>query len=120
MNLTTTGAIQKLFGLFELDANGTIIYSRDFSPLEISAAATTATTLVGRNFFDEVASFKNVEEFRRHFKYFMRGSNARENFIFDCDFDEAVVPVKVKMAQISERESDSNRTKLVIVDIRKI
>lgn len=111
----TTNAFQKLFGLFELDADGTIICSRDFSSLDLSPAA----SLAGRNFFDEVAPFKNVEEFRRHFKYFMRGSNACENFVFDCDFDDTVVPVKVKLAQISERESEM-RTKLVVVDIRKI
>lgn len=112
-------AHQKLFGLFELDADGTIIYSREVSRLGYVAGATSAA-LIGRNFFDEVAPFKNVEEFRRHFKFFMRGSNSTENFTFDCRFDGAVVvPVKVKLAQISERESDE-RTKLVIVDIRKI
>lgn len=112
-------AFKKLYGLFELDADGTIIYSRDISELGYFGTAANAS-LVGRNFFDEVAPFKNVEEFRRLFKYFMKGANAAENLVFDCCFDESVVvPVKVKLSQISERESDE-RTKLVIVDIRKI
>lgn len=110
-------AFQKLFGLFELDADGTIIHSRDTTAQSSDLAN---CTLVGRNFFDEVVPFKNVEEFRRHFKFFVKGANSTENFVFDCLFDgEAIVPVKVKLAQISEREFDA-RTKLVIVDIRKI
>lgn len=107
---------QKLFGLFELDADGKIIYSRDFSKLGFSA---TNSALLGRNFFDEVAPFKNVEEFRRHFTYFIKGDHATENFTFDCECGEGVVPVKVKMSQVSKREFDE-RKNLFIVDIRKI
>ena len=121
MNLTSAPAFQKLFGLFELDADGTIVHSRSAA----TAAAfgfgeAVGATLVGRNFFDEIAPFKNVEEFRRRFRYFMKGSSATENFVFDCRFDDdAVVPVKVKLAHICEREF-AERTRLVIVDIRKI
>ena len=57
MNLAPV-RFQKLFGLFELDADGKIIYSRDFSKLGFAA---TNTGVIGRNFFDEVAPIENVE-----------------------------------------------------------
>ena len=55
-------ADQKFFGLVELDADGTVLYSRierdgdrHYPPANIT----------GRNFFSEVAPFLNVENFRR-------------------------------------------------------
>ncbi len=114
MNLAPA-TFQKLFGLFELDSDGKIIYSRDFSKLGFAA---TNVALVGRNFFDEVAPFNNVEEFRRHFKYFVKSDQPTENFIFDCQYDGAVISVKVKISQVSEREFDE-RKNLFIVDIRE-
>jgi len=77
------------------------------------------TKFIGLNFFEEVAPFKNVEEFRRRFRYFAQGSGSSQKFNFVCQFDELPLEVKVMLTQISESEFDV-RSKLIIVDIRKV
>lgn len=54
---TSAFANQRFFGLLELDALGLVLYSR----LEKDGRAdTSAVDITGRNFFSEVAPFKNV------------------------------------------------------------
>jgi len=106
----------EIYGLFELDSAGTVMYSKIESG---DYSAKGWTEFNGLNFFDEVAPFKNVEEFRRRFRYFVKGSDAAEKFNFICQFDEQPLEVKVMLTQISEREFDAS-SKLIIVDIRKV
>ena len=106
---------QKLFGLFELDPTGTVIYSRiegDGNRLE------TIPDFSGHNFYEEVAPFSNVEEFRLRVHQFTRGATAADNFNFDCRYGDEVTPVRVLLARIRERSS-SECTKSVLVHIRK-
>ncbi len=104
-------------GLFELDTAGTVMYSR-VNP-GVYAASTTAapSDFVGRNFFEEVALFKDAEEFRRRFRHFACGSDSAEKFTFTCQFEERPAEMKVMLTRISEREFDEDK-KLIIVDIR--
>ncbi len=106
----------KIFGLFELDLFGTVLYSRiDAS----SSSINLPTDLIGLNFFDEIAPFGKTEEFRRRFRYFAKGNDSAEKFTFtDCS-DENSSEVKVMLTQISEREYNGSE-KFIIVDIRKI
>jgi len=104
-----------ILGLFELDMTGTVKYSRTSMS---NIKADDSTKFIGRNFFDEVAPFKNVDEFRRRFRYFAQGSESAAKFDFTLQFDERPLEVKVLLTQICEREYDSNR-KLIIVDIRE-
>jgi hypothetical protein len=53
---------EKLFGLFELDTLGTVLYSRIEPDGESDGAA---PNVAGHNFYNEVAPFDNAEEFRR-------------------------------------------------------
>ena len=101
-------------GLFELDTAGTVMYSR-VNPGVYAASA--SSDFIGRNFFDEVAPFKNVEEFRRRFRHFAHGSDSAEKFTFTCQFEERPAEMKVMLTRISEREFDEDK-KLIIVDIR--
>jgi photoactive yellow protein len=103
-------------GVFELDTAGTVMYSR-VNPNVNAASFTPSSDLVGRNFFDEVAPFKNIEEFRRRFRHFARGSDSAEKFTFTCQFEEHPAEMKVMLTRISEREFDEDK-KLIIVDIR--
>ncbi len=107
--LPTTG--EELFGLFELDEAGTVLYSR-IEP------AGTGSNMAGRNFYDEVAPFENVAEFRRHVTEFTRSASPADSFKFDCRYMGCVCPVKVLLARIRERTSNE-RTKSVLVHIRK-
>lgn len=104
-------------GLFELDTAGTVMYSRVNPGAYAASAATAPADFIGRNFFDEVAPFKNIEEFRRRFRHFARGSDSAEKFTFTCQFEEQPAEMKVMLTRISEREFDEDK-KLIIVDIR--
>jgi hypothetical protein len=116
MRLVSTLTAKDLGGLFELDADGTVVYSRLRRNEEIPD---TAPGAVGCNFFDEVAAFENVEDFRRRFRYFVKGSNSIENFNFDFRFEENAVPMRVMLVRVSETDHNENAHR-IIVDIRKI
>jgi hypothetical protein len=105
-------------GLFELDTAGTVMYSRvNPNIYDNASSAPPSSDFVGRNFFEEVAPFKNVEEFRRRFRHFACGSDSAEKFTFTCQFEERPAEMKVMLTRISEREFDEDK-KLIIVDIR--
>ena len=104
---------QKLFGLLELDLQGTVIFSK----LEGDEKLATAADLVGRNFFSEVATFLNVAEFRRHFETFDNNPRSgSSSFMFNCDYEDGAVPVKVLLARLRE---DTKYPRSVLVYIKK-
>lgn len=102
---------QELFGLFELDALGKVLYYQMDS-------AGTSPDMTGHNFYDEVAPFENVEEFRQCVTDFTLGAKAADSFDFDCQYDGSDYPVRVLLARISERVN-LNNTKSVLVHIRR-
>lgn len=102
---------QELFGLFELDAVGKVLYYRMDS-------AGTAPDMTGHNFYDEVAPFDNVEEFRQCVTDFTQGGKAADSFEFDCHYEGSDHHVRVLLARIRERV-DRNNTKSVLVHIRQ-
>ena len=102
---------QELLGLFELDTFGKVLYYRMDS-------AGTSPDMTGHNFYDEVAPFENVEEFRRCVTDFTRGEKAADSFDFECHYDGSDHPVRVLLARISERVNRHN-TKSVLVHIRR-
>ena len=101
---------QELLGLFELDDAGKVLYHR----LE---SAGTSPDMTGHNFYDEVASFQNVEEFRQCVTDFRRSAKAADSFDFDCHYDGSDHTVRVLLARICERVNRKN-TKSVLVHIR--
>jgi hypothetical protein len=108
-------AQQKLFGLLELDAAGTVLYSR----LECDDnLGTPALELAGLNFFSEVVPFLNVEEFHQRLDTFNRGSEHANSFVFNCDYADGAVPVRVLLARIRER-TNGDPTKSLLVHIKK-
>ncbi len=106
---------QELLGLFELDDAGRILYYRMDSA---DASPETSPDMTGHNFYDEVAPFENVEEFRRCVTDFRRGGKAADSFNFECHCDGSDHPVRVLLARIRERV-DQNNTKSVLVHIRR-
>ncbi len=106
----------KFFGLVELKADGTVLYSR----AEPDGAATGAgADFTGRNFYTEVAPFKNVAEFREQLDAFSRGTLPAHSMNFTCQYDDGPLPVRVLLARIRER-SESEVTKSVLVHIRRV
>ncbi len=103
-------------GLFELDAEGTVLYCRpepDARPYE------SFKDLSGQNFFREVAQFENVNEFRHHVSRFLRSGMQADNFLFNCRIDNHTLLVRVLLARIRERADARAATKSVLVHIRK-
>ena len=104
---------QKLFGLLELDLQGTVIFSK----LEGEEKLATAANLIGRNFFSEVATFLNVAEFQQHFETFDNNPySGSSSFMFNCDYEDGAVPVKVLLARLRE---DTKYSGSVLVYIKK-
>jgi hypothetical protein len=108
----------KLFGLFELDPAGKVLYFR--TEPEGDSDCVSPADLAGRNFFDEVASFENVEEFRRRIGSFTHSNGQADNFNFTCRLNNGLLPVRVLLlARIGER-SDGKHKKSILVHIRKV
>jgi hypothetical protein len=106
---------QKLFGLLELDPAGTVLYSG----IETEGGADDSPSDVrGHNFYSEVAPFLNVEEFQQRLDTFDRGGEHANSFVFNCDYEDGAVPVRVLLARIRQRP-DGDRTQSLLVHIRK-
>ena len=105
----------KLFGLLELDAAGTVLYSRFESD---GATGWPSPDVTGRNFYTEVAPFQNVGEFRRELDSFSNGSQPSQSITFTCQYADGPLTVRVLLARIRER-SQRDVTKSILVHIRK-
>lgn len=106
---------RKLFGLLELDVAGTVLYSRLEGDNDLDGSA---ATVAGHNFFSEVAPFINVEDFHQRLDTFNRGSEHAKSFIFNCDYEDGAVPVRVLLARIRAR-ANGDHTNSLLVHIKK-
>lgn len=109
-------ASQKFFGLLELDADGLVLYSRIERDADWHHPAPNIT---GCNFYSEVASFQNIEEFHRCLNNFSRSAQAADTIPFTCQYEDGPVLVKVLLARVRER-SEQDMTKSILVHIRKV
>jgi hypothetical protein len=108
-------AAQEILGLFELDDAGKVLYYRMDSD---GMQGGTSPDIAGHNFYNEIASFDNVEEFRGCVTEFTRGAKAADSFNFDCRYGGSAQRVKVLLARIPE-SVNRNKTKSVLVHIRQ-
>lgn len=106
----------RVFGLFELSDEGTILYSRSDSG---AGSNNPSPQLTGRNFYDEAAPFENTDEFRHYVTRFIRSNYPSEIFNFNCRIKNQDIPAKIKLVRIIERSSDEQRARTTIVDIRR-
>lgn len=104
---------QKLFGLLELDLAGTVLFSKLEGDEKLVGGA---TDVVGRNFFCEVATFLNVAEFRQRLETFDNGHERTNSFMFNFNYEDGAVPVKVLLARLRE---DTKYPESVLVYIKK-
>lgn len=107
---------RRLYGLVELDPAGRVLYAR----FEGDGTQTLgrAPDYTGRDFYAEVAPFRNVVEFRDQLDKFSRGSQPAYSTDFTCDYEDGPVRVRVLLARIRER-SQSDVTKSILVHIRR-
>jgi len=106
----------KFYGLLELDPSGTVLYSRVEPDGDSRAAA--GLDLTGRNFYTEVAPFRNVGEFRHQLEVFSRGEQPASSLDFTCEYEDGPLTVRVLLARIRER-SEHDAMKSILVHIRK-
>jgi hypothetical protein len=104
----------ELFGLFELDTTGIVLYHR-IDPM--TEPCTGSPGIAGRNFYDEVAPFENREDFRRCVTQFTLGEKSADSFDFDCHCGGSAQPVRVLLARIRDG-MNPDHTKSVLVHIR--
>lgn len=104
-----------MYGLIEIDTAGTVLYTR-FE----GEAATSFASLdpAGRNFYTEVAPFKNVGEFRQQLDDFSRGTRPAHSLDFTCLYEDGPLPVRILLTRIRER-SERALTKSILVHIRR-
>ena len=114
MSISLTTA-QELLGLFELDDAGKVLYYRRDLADEPGGVS---MDIVGHNFYNEVARFENVEEFRRCVTEFTRSATAADSFDFECRYDGSAHRVKVLLARICE-SVNRNNTKSILVYLKR-
>src|SRR5436189_6247856 len=103
MSMSLSGA-EKLYGLFELDSVGTVLYSRHEPP----GNNEEWHEMAGRNFYDDVIPFQNIEEFRLCVTDFTSGTKLADSFQFNCMYEGLATPCKVLLARIRERYNDES------------
>ena len=105
-----------LLGMFELDASGTVLYSRADADGPTPGHAPDHT---GRNFFDEAADFSNAGELRRRVNLFRAGGAQADSFDFICECDDGPAPVRILLARIRERTGRDNDNTSVLIHVRR-
>jgi hypothetical protein len=112
---TSLTTAQELLGLFELDDAGKVLYYRKDLAGEPGGAS---IDIVGHNFYNEVAHFENVDEFRRCVTEFRRSATAADSFEFECRYGSSAHRVKVLLARICE-SVNRNNTKSILVYLKR-
>lgn len=117
MSATMTATVQqKLFGMFELDAANTVLYSR------VEGAAPggvqPSPDFNGRALFEGVCAFANAHELRQRINHFRSNGAQADSFDFTCQYDDGPVAVRVLLARVRER-TDRDSTKSVLIHIRR-
>jgi hypothetical protein len=96
------------YWLFELDDDGTVIYSRPHIE---------DTELEGHNFFDECLGFEDIPRYRQHFYSFIKSKKAAASFIWRCSSAEGSMDTKVLMTRAFQTGSYPP-TGVVMMEIR--
>ena len=106
---------QKVYGLFELDDDNTVLYSRLDDD---GGAALPSAGFNGQDFF-RAAPFLNAEELRQAVDDFRASGAPARSVTFTCHYEDGPEQVKVLLARLRER-SDAGRTKSILAHIRKV
>lgn len=113
MNSSSRFSSHHLFGIYEIDAAGTIFHHR--TPM---GARAEQSSLLGNNFFDAIACFSNAGEFQYHLQRFANDSHSTDEFRMNFCCSEQTLESRIKLAKLLEREGADSRS-LIIIDIRK-
>jgi photoactive yellow protein len=99
------------FGMFELDAAGTVVH---YSAASEEKKETLANSILGRNFFDELISISQVEELKSRFLKFMANGTSVERFTISFPYNQETIKVQVVMAHLSEK-TEKGRERFALI-----
>lgn len=99
---------RQTYWLFELDDDGTVIYSRPHI---------ADNDMEGHNFFDECRGFEDLPKYRQHFYSFIKSKKAAASFIWRCSSDNGSMDTKVMMTRAFQTGSYPP-TGVVMMEIR--
>lgn len=105
---------EELFGLFELDELGTVLYTR-IEPE--SGDSAPASDLIGKDFFSEIGESASTLELRAKFANFTRGTGIADSFLLTYRQNGDTLPVKVLFARICEKQNPA-QTKSIMVHFK--
>jgi hypothetical protein len=88
------------FGLFELDATGTVIY---YDPATGEKKNNSINNMVGRCFFDELIPTALAEDLKKRFLQFMSAWHSVERFTLDFPYMQSSIEVHVMMVRLTEQ-----------------
>lgn len=108
-------AASSVCGLYELDTNGTILYSRPKSTGKIEKADAETN---GRNFFDDFFIGQNSEALRYRFQRFVKEGNSTENFKFDFVRSDETFPLKIMLVRAADTGGAENKD-LIFLEVRQ-
>jgi photoactive yellow protein len=97
--------------MFELDAAGVVIH---YSPATDEKRDAPNESIVGRNFFDDLASLGQVEELRGRFLSFMAHGDSVERFTISFPYNQSSIKVQIVMAHLIER-SERGRERFALI-----
>jgi hypothetical protein len=84
------------FWLFELEDDGTVIYSRP----HLAEFGDGSDALEVHNFFDETFGFENIAEYRQNFRSFVKSNKAVASFVWRRSSAGESVDTKVLMTRV--------------------
>lgn len=102
--------LEPFYWVFELEGDGTVIYSRPRS-------FDTSTEIEGRNFFDEGLGFEDISRCRHHFLSFIKSRKAAASFTWRCSGAGQGTDASVYMTRAYQTGSDP-QTGVVMMEIR--
>lgn len=100
-------SLKNISWVFELDDDGTVIYSRPH----------ISTGIEGHNFFEEELGFVDIDKCRQHFRSFINSHKAAEKFRWRCTCDAGTIDTNVLMTR-GFQTGDCDPTGVVMMEIR--
>jgi photoactive yellow protein len=100
------------FGLFELDAAGTIVH---YSP-PTEERDSSQNVIVGRDFFKDIAPMHELKDLKSRFLSFMTFGDSVERFSMSFPAERSIIKVQIVLARIFEHSNDE-RKRLALVRI---
>lgn len=91
-----------LYGIYELDERGTVLYS---SLKAADGSVQRACNLDGLDFFKGVARFKNAKALHLRFDRFLQAGIPTETFDFICSYDNDEQIIRVLLARLVKDQS---------------